>query len=96
MKIVAASIQIPNASGFTNYVMYPPARHHDIIHWLHEELGKGWTQCGQVQGFIDEDENFRTREEAARIALAAGQVKIGMANIKHEFDGRKLFSEDCW
>ena len=97
MKIIAATIQLPTSDGgFVNFVMHPPARHHDIIHWLHEDSGGGWKSCGQIQGFVDEDEIFRTREEAGRIALAAGQVRVGQVNVKHEFDGRRLFSEDLF
>lgn len=48
------------------------------------------------QGFIDRSGKFYTREEAAKHAIECGQVVEGKANIKHVFDGIRLYSEDLW
>ncbi len=44
----------------------------------------------EEQGFIDQYGTFHSREEAAKIAVAAGQVKA------EDLRGSQLFSEDVW
>ncbi len=44
----------------------------------------------EEQGFIDQYGTFHSREAAAQIAIAAGQVKA--ENLR----GNQLFSEDIW
>jgi hypothetical protein len=67
-------------------------RHHNIIHKIAAIYGKSFGE----QGFINDKNQFLTREQAAKEALLCGQVKVGYANIKHKFDGKRLFSEDLW
>ena len=69
------------------YELPRPARHHDLIHEL-VEWGHVIPITGE-QGFIDDQQGFVTREEAAQIALAQGQVKSLHAPPS-------LFSEDLW
>lgn len=67
----------------TVYAMGPPMRHHDIIRMLVEDFGHEApisSSKGYVQGFLDADGNFLTREQAA--------AKLGRTG--------KLFSEDLW
>ena len=64
-----------------------PLRHHDLIHML-ADMGHATPITGE-QGFIDDQRGFVTREEAAQIALAQGQVKSLHAPPS-------LFSEDLW
>jgi hypothetical protein len=69
-------------------------RHHDIIH--HIETTLNIRPVTGKQGFIDQDEKFYTRKEAAIHAIECGQVVKGRANIEHVFDGKRLYSEDLW
>ncbi|MBV6304882.1 hypothetical protein KVP10_08280 [Candidimonas humi] len=62
-----------------------PHRHHDIIRSM------GGIHGPDTQGFLDDQGNFLTREEALQVALDAGQVK-DPANIR----AGRLFSEDLW
>jgi hypothetical protein len=68
-------------------------RHHHIIHRLYLETGKS---VRGIQGFVDETGKFYDRLDAAIHAIACGQVKPGVANIQHEFNGYALYSEDLW
>lgn len=68
-------------------------RHHNIIHAITQN---GKKAHGGVQGFLTNDGRFLTREEAAVEALKCGQVEVDKANVKHIFDGRRLYSEDLW
>lgn len=69
-------------------------RHHNVVHKMVQATGirpaKG------VQGFVDYQGNFYDRKQAAKIALAAGQVQAGKAVKEHIFDGVKLWSEDLY
>ena len=73
-----------------------PARHHHILHVMHEVLG--WnSETRRVepladeerieQGFVDDSGRFLSRGDAVRTALLWGQIQ----ERKHE-----LFSEDLW
>jgi hypothetical protein len=68
-------------------------RHHHLIHKIY---CAGYRAAKGIQGFVNHTGKFLTREEAAKEALECGQVIVGHANIKHEFNGRELFSEDLW
>ena len=68
-------------------------RHHNIIHAITEH---GQKAHGGIQGFLDNKGQFLTREEAAKEAVECGQVVEGRANIRHVFDGIRLYSEDLW
>jgi len=69
------------------YELPRPNRHHDLIHML-AGMGHATPITGE-QGFIDDQAGFVTREEAAHIALAQGQVTQLHAPPS-------LFSEDLW
>ena len=65
--------------------MPPPARHHNILHRFN--LGN----VAHVQGFLDSNGDFLTREEARKVAIDACQTT--------EIDAShptKLFSENLW
>jgi len=64
-----------------------PARHHDVIHKM-VKMGRPKPITGD-QGFILSDGRFVEREEAAQIALAAGQCQTLTAPPR-------LYSEDLW
>lgn len=68
-------------------------RHHDIIHSI---TIHGQNAHRGIQGFLNDKNQFLTREESAREAIECGQVIIGHANIRHVFDGKRLYSEDLW
>ncbi len=48
------------------------------------------------QGFVDDKGNFLNRQDAAKHALECKQVEIGKAVVRHEFNGRDLYSEDLY
>jgi len=78
----------------TVYTLPRPNRHPHIIWHINSELGhKNW-QRGQVQGFVTSDGLFVGREEAKKIAVAAGQEFIDRG--PNSYKGPKLFSEDLW
>lgn len=66
-------------------------RHHNIINST-DELGLPFGYFkGGIQGFVDEDGNFLTREEAVKVAIDLGQVKEENLHVSG-----KLFSEDLY
>lgn len=73
--------------GGTVFTLPRPNRHHNIMWWL-STLG---IRSGQMheQGFVLSNGHYAGREEAAKIALAAGQIEklISPPN---------LYSEDLW
>lgn len=64
-----------------------PARHCDILRFMHKKGTKGSFLDGQ--GFILNDDTFVHRSVAAKIALRLGQVKALAAPPD-------LYSEDLW
>jgi hypothetical protein len=54
------------------------------IKWMRDELG-------EQQGFVDQWGVFMTREEAWKVAEAAGQIRFRCGG-----DGEKLFSENLY
>jgi hypothetical protein len=82
-RIVAAAVMFHGI----NCVLPPPARHHTILHAIHalneEVIGPN------EQGFVTDTGRWVDRLEAAKIALAAGQL-----NALHSPPW--LFSEDLW
>lgn len=70
------------------YTLPRPARHHNIMHDEMRDLPVMLRQRA-TQGFVLEDDTFVGREEAAMIALEAGQcTKL--------ITPPNLFSEDLW
>lgn len=70
----------------------PPARHHTIIRHigeLHPEAPWPLVSGGEDQGFVTDAGRYVEREEAGRIAIAAGQTPA----LRW---GPQLFSEDLW
>lgn len=64
-----------------------PARHGDVLKPLHKMDGRLVPPA--YQGFLTSSGRFVTRERAARIAIAAGQI----AALRWP---PNLFSEDLW
>ncbi len=81
--ITAAAIKIDN----NIYSLPAPARHDDVRMML---KNKGIKSVTGLQGFITNTGRFVDREEAARLALASGQIKA------LKFQKNELFSEDLW
>lgn len=82
LSVVAAAIRDHDG---TVYSLPAPKRHAHVI-WHMADLGIKTPITGK-QGFVTSEGGFVGREEAAMIALHAGQI-----------DGhrRELFSEDLW
>jgi len=88
LKIVCA------ANRFKDYIILG-TRHWAIDMWQQADLiGKETLDCysngEEEQGFIDQYGTFHSRKEAAKIAIAAGQVRAG------DLRGGILFSEDLY
>lgn len=66
-----------------------PCRHHDLIEAIYNSNGKG-VNGTELQGFVDSNGAFLTREQAFVLAKAAGQL------IDSRSPGPVLFSEDVW
>ncbi len=69
-------------------------RHHDLIHKIAQMMPI--KRIVGEQGFVDEKFKFYNRMDAARHAIDCKQVIMGQAKIRHEFNGRELYSEDLW
>lgn len=65
-----------------------PGRHHDVVRKLADAFPSDGPFTGE-QGFKTSTGRFVEREEAGRIALAAGQTQA----LRW---GRELYSEDLW
>jgi len=83
--IVAAALKI----GSMTISAPPPARHHTLLHAFHAYNRKTMIKTTD-QGFLTSAGRFVGREEAAQMAVAAGQI------IKPKFQPTQLFSEDLW
>ena len=86
-----------SAMKFANGKILTGQRHHNVIASAREA---GYTR-GDValaeQGFIDADGVFYDRKEAGKHAEKCGQVIVGKAVVRHEYNPRLgLFSEDLW
>ncbi|UTC28082.1 hypothetical protein GURKE_00500 [Brevundimonas phage vB_BpoS-Gurke] len=68
----------------------PPARHANLFA-IHHLRGSDEYPAGSDQGFLLSDGSFATRERAAEVAIAAGQVRAEKMTVPG-----KLFSEDVW
>lgn len=85
--IVAAALKVDNFIVSAP----PPARHHTLLHALHNTYGKhGPLIKATDQGFVTSAGRYVGRDEAAQMAVAAGQI------IKPKFRPNTLFSEDLW
>lgn len=67
----------------------PPARHHNVLH----TFGSGVKL--HDQGFLTSEGRYVDREEALKIATAAGQLNA-LRDQPGAYRGKELFSEDLW
>lgn len=95
-RIVSAANQffIPQEDGDVKELVICGARHYD--RWMHKQLAaidpnfsKNKYKC--MQGFIDNEGNFLTREEAWIVAEREGQIRQRVGG-----DNPKLFSENLY
>jgi hypothetical protein len=86
-SIVAAALKVENFIVSAP----PPARHHTLLHALHNAYGKRGPMVKSTdQGFVTSAGRFVGREEAVLLAVAAGQI------LRPKFQPTQLFSEDLW
>lgn len=86
-RIVAAACR----HGGVVYTLVPPARHHDVLHWMQQ---CGVKQDGTTeQGFLTDTGCFVHRRPARLIAENAGQM---IRPKEGGYQGPELFSEDVW
>jgi hypothetical protein len=76
--------------------VYTGKRHHNVIQRIIADTDVKRVGAQWPQGFVTEDGEFVDREEAAKIALASGQVVTGKATVQHVFNGHTLYSEDLY
>lgn len=81
--------RIVEAAILQEGIVYRGKRHHECIAKIRKETGQGMLPYS-VQGFLTNLTRFVDREEAARIALACGQIE------KLKYHSKKLFSEDLY
>lgn len=79
--IMSAAVMLQGGAIAT---MPRPARHHTILHSLPEGA-----EHYATQGFLTSTGRFASREEAATIAVRAGQIEAPKW-------GSDLYSEDLW
>ena len=70
--------------------LYTGKRHCNVIRNIIAETNCKHVGGKSVQGFITDTGEFVSREEAAKIALACGQIKA------LKFSTKELFSEDLY
>jgi len=76
---------ISEAAILKNGRIYKGKRHHNIIARIVNKTGI--KPAGGKQGFVTDNGRFVSREEAAKIAFASGQIKE---------QKERLFSEDLY
>lgn len=76
----------------TIYVLPKPNRHHNIFQIM-DDFDKHHFQL-EIQGFLDDQDNFLDRREAYIHAKNSGQ--IARPNDPKIYQGNELFSEDLW
>lgn len=86
-----------SAMKFSNGTILTGHRHHNIIATA-REVGYSRQDVAQaIQGFVDEKYKFYDRKEAGKHAEECGQVVVGQAVVRHEYNPRLgLFSEDIY
>lgn len=72
------------------YALPRPNRHRDIHDSIAVFPKENGSIAGSVDGFLDADGNFMTREQALVYAISVGQIK------EPQWEESKLFSEDLW
>lgn len=83
--IIAAAIRL-RGSIFT---LPQPARHHDIM--IDMVLKRDVTDTANAEhGFLDNTGHFHCRASAAKVAIAAGQIKKGLTIPL------RLYTDDLW
>lgn len=75
-----------------------PARHHNIIQMpmFHALRARVDRAVPTEQGFLTSRGKFADRKEACAIALANGQLAVGLGHRKKSGPEDTLFSEDLW
>lgn len=82
------------------FSMPRPNRHHDIIHKLDNYVHIHFDWNTVIQGFIDHNGVFYTREAAYQHCQLIGQPLVRRLALleagKNVYNGEELFSEDLW
>lgn len=84
-------MQVACKTGDLIYTMPKPARHNNIMN-LAKRAGLDSQFQPDEQGFLLSDGSFADREEAYKVAKAAGQPW----RRKPEIHSEHLFTEDLW
>lgn len=73
----------------TIYALPKPNRHHNVFQLIDDTSYKM-----EIQGFLDDQDNFLDRRTAYKIATTEGQ--IARNPDPKLYQGDELFSEDLW
>lgn len=85
-RVVAVAV----ASQGMIFTIPAPARHHHVLHKMHDMVINAIVHgVPENQGFLFSDGTFADRQDAAAVAIKAGQ-------IKQTKWGDDLYSEDLW
>lgn len=92
-RVVCAAIRAADGSVLIGTRHYAPDMHVQID--ARRDGYKFKHRHDEDQGFIDQRHVYMTREEAYRVALAAGQIRYPSA-CGEGLDGPKLYSEGLY
>lgn len=96
--IICAALKIRNDNAYCGYTVVPCWRHvegYAIIQNLCPGIDESVFNSAE-EGFIDNNNNFLTREEAYAHALNCGQLSYEVRRLKTESNEEMLFSEDLY
>lgn len=88
-RIISVAVKIEQMI----FSLPPPARHHDVLHMMADNILKTEQGPKWEQGFLTCSGRFVSREAGVVIARFAGQLNIIRPKTSPEW---QLFSEDLW
>ncbi len=88
-RIISAAVRI----GEMIFSLPPPARHHDVLHNMAENIIRTGQDPTWEQGFVTSSGRFVDRRQGCFIARNAGQLDLVRPKTGPAWE---LFSEDLW
>ena len=97
--IICAAILVENNNGKSypfNQTIIPCLRHCGGYSILKDLCPEKKLHLGAVEGFVDHQGNFLTREDAYEEARKCGQIPAELRRLKSDRGEKMLFSEDLY